>query len=76
MVVVTRHRMIRLVLVFKLILKPNLVCCRARLYVLRKSDIPLYFGQILAFYFDTTPYTLNDNVNTKSFDRCLPLVLY
>ena len=34
--------------------------------VRRKSDLPLYIGQIHAFYFDTTPYTLNDNVNTKS----------
>ena len=32
----------------------------------RKSDLPLYIGQIHAFYPDTTPYTLNDNVNTKS----------
>ena len=32
----------------------------------RKSDLPLYIGQIHAFYFDTTSYTLNDNVNTKS----------
>ena len=39
-----------------------------RPYVQRKSDLPLYVGQIHAFYFDTTPYTLNDNVNTKSFD--------
>ena len=31
----------------------------------RKSDLPLYIGQIHAFYFDTTPYTLNENVNTK-----------
>ena len=32
----------------------------------RKSDLPLYIGIIHDFYFDTTPYTLNDNVNTKS----------
>ena len=37
-----------------------------RPYVRRKSDLPLYIDQIDAFYFDTTPYTLNDNVNTKS----------
>ena len=37
-----------------------------RPYVRRKSDFPLYIGQIHAFYFDTTPYTLNDNLNTKS----------
>ena len=37
-----------------------------RPYVRRKSDLPLYFGQIYAFYFDTTPNTLKDNVNTKS----------
>ena len=37
-----------------------------RPYVRRKSDLPLYIGKIHAFYFDTTPYTLNDNVNTKS----------
>ena len=35
-------------------------------YVRRKNDLPLYIGQIHAFYLDTTPYTLNDNVNTKS----------
>ena len=40
--------------------------CNLRLDVRRKSDLPLYIGQIHAFYFDTTPYTLNDNVNTKS----------
>ena len=27
-----------------------------RQYVRRKSDLPLYIGQIHAFYFDTTPY--------------------
>ena len=37
-----------------------------RLYVRRKSDLPLYIAQIHAFYFDTTPCILNDNVNTKS----------
>ena len=37
-----------------------------RPYVRRKSDLPLYIDQIQAFYFDTTPYTLNDKVNTKS----------
>ena len=37
-----------------------------RPYVRRKSDLPLYIGEINAFYFDTTPSTLNDNVNTKS----------
>ena len=37
-----------------------------RLYVWRKSDLPLHIGQIHAFYFDKTPYTLSDNVNTKS----------
>ena len=37
-----------------------------RPYVRRKSDLPLYISQIYAFYFDTTPNTLNDNVNTKS----------
>ena len=37
-----------------------------RPYVRRKSDLPLYIGQINAFYFDTTPYTLKDNVNKKS----------
>ena len=37
-----------------------------RPYVRRKSDLPLSIGQIYAFYCDTTPYTLNDNVNTKS----------
>ena len=37
-----------------------------RQYVRRKSDLPLYIGQMYAFYFDTTPNTLNDNVNTKS----------
>ena len=37
-----------------------------RPYVQRKSDLPLYIGQIHAFYFNTTPYTLNDDVNTKS----------
>ena len=37
-----------------------------RPYVWRKSDLPLDIGQIHAFYFDTHPYTLNDNVNTKS----------
>ena len=55
-----------------------------RLYIGRKSDIPLYMyiGQIYAFYFDTTRYILNDIVNTKSiwskkkFDRRVPLVLY
>ena len=26
-----------------------------RPYVRRKSDLPLYIGQIHAFYFDTTP---------------------
>ena len=36
-----------------------------RPYVRRKSDLPVYIGQIYAFYFDSTPYTLNDNVNTK-----------
>ena len=40
------------------------ICLRP--YVRRKSDLPLYVGQIHAFYFDTTLYTLNDNVNTKS----------
>ena len=50
---------------------------KLRLYVWRKSDLPLYIGQTHAFYFDTTPYTLNDNVNTKSvrlnnlIDDCL-----
>ena len=39
---------------------------KLRLYVGRKSDFPLYIGQIQAFYFNITPYTLNDNVNTKS----------
>ena len=34
--------------------------------VRRKSDLPLHIGQIHAFYFDTTPYTLNDDVNAKS----------
>ena len=35
-----------------------------------KVDLPLYeyIGQIHAFYFDTTPYTMNDIVNTKQFD--------
>ena len=28
--------------------------------------IPLYIGQIHAVYFDPTPYTLNDVVNTNS----------
>ena len=42
------------------------ISSRLRLYVRRKSDLPLYIDQIHAFYFDTTPYTLNDNVNTKS----------
>ena len=51
------------------------IMCRVRLdhskrilrpYVRRKSDLPLYLGQSHAFYFDTDPYTLNDNVNTKS----------
>ena len=37
-----------------------------RPYVRRKSDLPLKIGQIHAFHFDTTPYTLNDNMNTKS----------
>ena len=37
-----------------------------RPYVRRKSNLPLFIGKIHAFYFDTTPYTLNDNVNTKS----------
>ena len=37
-----------------------------RPYVRRKRDLPLYIGQIHAFYFDTTPYILNDYVNTKS----------
>ena len=52
-----------------------------RPYVRRKSDLPLYIGQIHAFYFDTTPYTLNDNVNTKSvwlnnlIDVCFSIVL-
>ena len=55
--------------------------CYLRPYVRRKSDLPKYIGQIHAFYFDTTPYTLNDNVNTKSvwlnkFDRRLSSVLY
>ena len=37
--------------------------CTLRPYVRRKSDLPLFIGQIHhhAFYFDTTPYTLNDN---------------
>ena len=39
-------------------------CFLLRPDVRRKSDLPLYIGQIHAFYFDTTPYTLNDNVNT------------
>ena len=48
-----------------------------RSYVRGKSDLPLYIGEIHDFYFDTTPYTLNDNVNTKSvllkslIDACL-----
>ena len=37
-----------------------------RSYVWRKSDLPLYIGKIPAFYFDTTPCNLSDNVNTKS----------
>ena len=37
-----------------------------RPYVRRKSDLPLYIDQIHIFNFDTTPATLNDNVNTKS----------
>ena len=37
-----------------------------RQYVRRKIDLPLYIGQIHAFNFDTTPYTLNDNVYRKS----------
>ena len=43
----------------KLILRP---------YVRRKIDLPLYIGHIHAFYFDTAPYSLSDNVNTKSVD--------
>ena len=39
---------------------------RLRLYVLRKSDLPLHIGQIHAFYFDTTLYSWIDDVNTKS----------
>ena len=35
-----------------------------RPYLQHKSDLPLYIGQIRAFYIYTTPYTLNDNVNT------------
>ena len=42
----------------------HLTCLRV--YVRGKSDLPLYIGQIHNFYFDTTPYTLNDNVNIKS----------
>ena len=37
-----------------------------RLYVRYKTDLSLHIGQILAFYFDTTPYTLRVIVNTKS----------
>ena len=37
-----------------------------RPYVRRKSDLPLYIGQIHTFYFDTTPFTLNANRNAKS----------
>ena len=37
-----------------------------RPYVRRKSDLPLYIGKIHAFYLDTTPYTLTNNVNTIS----------
>ena len=37
-----------------------------RLYVRRKSDLPLHIGQIQAFYFETTPYSWSDNVNTTS----------
>ena len=37
-----------------------------RPYVRRKSDLPLYIGQIHDIYFDTTPVTLNDNANAKS----------
>ena len=36
-----------------------------RLYVRRKSGLHLHIDQIHAFYFDTTTYTLNDNVKTK-----------
>ena len=39
---------------------------KGRPCVRRKSDLPLYIGQIHAFNFDTTPFTLNDNVNAKS----------
>ena len=41
---------------------------KLRPYVRRKSDLPLYIGQIHAFYFDTTPYTLNDMWTQNQFD--------
>ena len=37
-----------------------------RLYVRRKGDLHLYIGQIHAFYFNTIPYTLNDNVDNMN----------
>ena len=39
-----------------------------RSYMRRKSDLPYNIDQSHAFNFDTTPYTLNDNVNTNQFD--------
>ena len=54
---VTKEKLFSLEIELKVVLRP---------YVRRKSDLPLYIGQIHAFYFETTPYTLNDTVNTKS----------
>ena len=50
----------------RVLLGENWLLYLLRPYVRRKSELPLYIDQIHAFYFDTTPYTLNDNVNTKS----------